>query len=682
MLKRIMYCISVVMFIAMILVNPLFAGHVELNKAQTAAENWLHHQVWTFSDWIDVDSTYPYIEGVEFVHYEGKLVAYNFLVNPQGHILVPARDELPPVKLYSTSKTQTFDQKEALPYFLETVLLELFEVTEAVEDVAFALDQGEMEHGALDYSENTRLWSLFEANTQDFVHGVLDALSAQKDMVGIGPLVTTTWAQGSPYNSQTPKWLDGKRTKVGCVATAVAQIMRYHKWPNTGTGSISYKWWNGEKNITLSRDFTKSKYGWSNMPKKLTVASSLAQKNAVAKISADVGIAFKMNYGPDGSTAFTSDVTTVLPKYFRYKNIKWVQRDKYPSDSAWMKVFRKEVQNKRPAILSIAENNNGKRENGHAVVVSGYRDTPSEQIHINMGWNGSYNGWYASNNIKTGVYNFNWLNQEAGIGIEPKLTCGRPVSIKVPASSATGKYIVSWAASSTSGVKYVLQEATNKTFTSGLRRAYSGTGTRASITGRSSGKTYYYRVKAIRSGYTDSAWRTAGNGCKVTIPTSKCANIAGAWRASETVTITCCSEGYCETETYSETGTINIQQNGCNISYGSGPYTRKGTIDGNKIKMSGLFAIFEPGSGCTATQNSFVLNGTVDGNQMNWQGSGILKGQCDGFSFSCTGRSTVKLARLGSSLDPSEAMVDKESIRESSKPLLNDCIKIFSILAH
>jgi hypothetical protein len=232
----------------------------------------------------------------------------------------------------------------------------------------------------------------------------------------------------------------------------------------------------------------------------------------------------------------------------------------------------------------------------------------------------------------------------------------------------------------------VLQEATNKTFTSGLRRAYSGTGTRASITGRSSGKTYYYRVKAIRSGYTDSAWRTAGNGCKVTIPTSKCTNIAGAWRVSETVTITCCSEGYCETETFKGTSTVTFQQKGCNISYSDTidgyTFTRSGAIDGNKIKMSGLFAILEPGSGCTATQNSIVLNGTVDGNQMNLQGSGILKGQCDGFSFSCTGRSTAELTRLGSSLGPSEAMVDKESIRESSKPLLNDCIKIFSILAH
>jgi len=92
---------------------------------------------------------------------------------------------------------------------------------------------------------------------------------------------------------------------------------------------------------------------------------------------------------------------------------------------------------------------------------------------------------------------------------------GTPASISVPASSITGSYIVSWGASSTTGVSYVLQEATNASFSTGLRTAYSGAATSASITGRSCGTTYYYRVKATKAGYTDSAWRTGSNGCAV-----------------------------------------------------------------------------------------------------------------------------------------------------------------------
>jgi alpha-tubulin suppressor-like RCC1 family protein len=92
-----------------------------------------------------------------------------------------------------------------------------------------------------------------------------------------------------------------------------------------------------------------------------------------------------------------------------------------------------------------------------------------------------------------------------------------PSSITVPTVDTDGSYTVTWGPSATAGVTYVLQEATSETFTTGLRQAYAGTGTSASITGRLSGKTYYYRVRAQKAGYTTSAYRTAGNDCAVTI---------------------------------------------------------------------------------------------------------------------------------------------------------------------
>ena len=94
---------------------------------------------------------------------------------------------------------------------------------------------------------------------------------------------------------------------------------------------------------------------------------------------------------------------------------------------------------------------------------------------------------------------------------------GPPSSITVPSSDRDGSYAVSWELSSTSSVTYVLEEATNASFSNGLRQAYSGSSTSTTITGRSNGSTYYYRVKATRSGYTDSSWRTDSNGCMVTI---------------------------------------------------------------------------------------------------------------------------------------------------------------------
>ncbi len=95
-------------------------------------------------------------------------------------------------------------------------------------------------------------------------------------------------------------------------------------------------------------------------------------------------------------------------------------------------------------------------------------------------------------------------------------TAGIPSSIDVPTSDGDGNYTVRWGASSTVNVIYVLEEATNDEFSSGLREAYSGSSLSTTIIERSSGTTYYYRVKATRSGYTDSTWRESTNGCAVT----------------------------------------------------------------------------------------------------------------------------------------------------------------------
>ena len=168
------------------------------------------------------------------------------------------------------------------------------------------------------------------------------------------------------------------------------------------------------------------------------------------------------------------------------------------------------------------------------------------------------------------------------------------------------------------------------------------------------------------------------------LPCPPCVNIAGSWRASETVTINCCLAGDCETETYSGTDTVYIQQNDCNISYdvdvmGYGTFKRTGTINGNNIQLSGLFAVLQPW--CSATQNNISITGTVNGNQINLQGSGIINGTCDGSNFSCTGGSNAQLTRLSSSVS-TNAVINDELNYKPDSTLLNICLKIFTIIGH
>ena len=120
--------------------------------------------------------------------------------------------------------------------------------------------------------------------------------------------------------------------------------------------------------------------------------------------------------------------------------------------------------------------------------------------------------YYRVRAIKSGYTTSSW--RVSGGCAVPGTLVATPASIKVPATDADGAYTVKWGASATAGVSYTLQEARNSVFSVGLRTAYSGSALSAAITGRASGKKYYYRARARKSGYTTSGWRVGG-GCVV-----------------------------------------------------------------------------------------------------------------------------------------------------------------------
>lgn len=158
----------------------------------------------------------------------------------------------------------------------------------------------------------------------------------------------------------------------------------------------------------------------------------------------------------------------------------------------------------------------------------------------------------------------------------------------------------------------------------------------------------------------------------ITVTVSPCTNIAGNWFGTETVTVTCCLGGDCETETISVTDTITIQQSGCNISYDIDTFSRTGSIQGNKIQMSGPFAIPLVG-GVDFTQNIVAIEGTINGDVINATGSAIATGSFEGMNFSCTGNSTAVLTRATTS----SLFIEKETSREPSLLFLNNSLNLF-----
>ena len=236
-------------------------------------------------------------------------------------------------------------------------------------------------------------WAMLEAGQLPF--------SPQTD--GAGYLLTTTWAQRPYYNDLCPyDSTHSERTVTGCVATATAQMMKYHNHPATGYGSHSYRATNdnGADYGTLTANFGQTTYQWSTMPAALTAASSTAQVQAVATLMSHVGIAVEMsydvssnggsgahNYYPYAGLGYASSQNALM-SHFRYAPDMAVVERAAIDDATFAAAVRADIAASRPVLLSGASTSGG-----HSFVLDGYDTTGN--FHINWGWGGSYDGYFA-----------------------------------------------------------------------------------------------------------------------------------------------------------------------------------------------------------------------------------------------------------------------------------------------
>ena len=224
----------------------------------------------------------------------------------------------------------------------------------------------------------------------------------------VGPLLTTTWDQGQYYNAMCPEDAGGPdgHTVTGCVATAMAQIIKYHGYPTSGRGIHSYQSNYGE----LSVNFAESNYDYANMPDALTNESSEAQVNAVAKLMKDCGIAVNMGYTSGESSAYDQEARAALINFFKYSpNMSFAEKAFFTTDE-WNTMLQTELNGNRPIYYT------GRGTGGHAFVCDGYNS--DGYYHFNFGWSGSGNTWYLLDAVNPLGMNFN-SDQSVILGIVP-----------------------------------------------------------------------------------------------------------------------------------------------------------------------------------------------------------------------------------------------------------------------
>jgi Leucine-rich repeat (LRR) protein len=212
------------------------------------------------------------------------------------------------------------------------------------------------------------------------------------------------WNQLGVYNESCP-WdaTANKHALAGCVAVAMGQIMRYHKYPAKGMGTYSYT---HPVYGVLSADFGNTTYNWNNMPGALTTANS-----DVATLLYHAGVSVDMHYTPSESGASSSKVAPALLKHFRYPNPTYVDPDNFAyGTNEYQVILREELNNSRPFYYEVTG------DPSHAVVCDGYND---EYFHINFGWSGFDNGYFLMSDIKPAGGHIFGFKGNAVIGISP-----------------------------------------------------------------------------------------------------------------------------------------------------------------------------------------------------------------------------------------------------------------------
>ncbi|WP_294921489.1 C10 family peptidase [uncultured Prevotella sp.] len=208
----------------------------------------------------------------------------------------------------------------------------------------------------------------------------------------VNELLTCRWGQNAPFNNICPEYTDKgqkQRYVTGCVATAMSQILYYHKYPITGDGKYSYRFNPGDGAVlTLKAEFGKTTYDWDNMLDVYTEGKyNEAQAQAVATIMSHCGISVKMNYNKDGSGAYPVDATLALRKYFRCnKYAKMYMRNFMPNEE-WMNIIYRELNDNCPILYGGTS-----AAGGHAFVLDGYNK--DGLVHVNWGWDGKDNGFF------------------------------------------------------------------------------------------------------------------------------------------------------------------------------------------------------------------------------------------------------------------------------------------------
>jgi PKD repeat protein len=370
-MKKIFLTLSLVIFGL-----GLFASPVSIQSAQQVAINFYKHYAIKTTDYT-ISDQYSNL-------YNGITTFYVFSFKSGGFVMIAADDASIPVLGYSTDNT--FD-KNNLPVNAK----EWF-------DHQYSKQIKAIVDANVGNTETVKEWKKIQDNQFPDTKGINV----------VTPLLTTKWDQSPYYNAMCPG-TGSNQAVTGCVATAMAQVMKFWSWPTTGVGSHT----DNDATTTSTygaqtANFGATTYNWSGMPNSVTSSNT-----AVATLMFHCGVSVDMSYSPSASGAQETALPGALMNYFDYQNTAEAQFEASFTPANWITLLETELDGGRPVLYS---GDNGTE--GHSFVFDGF--DASNNFHVNWGWSGMSNGYFAIGALNAGGYQFNFDNT-AIVRVRPKL---------------------------------------------------------------------------------------------------------------------------------------------------------------------------------------------------------------------------------------------------------------------
>ena len=285
-------------------------------------------------------------------------------------------------------------------------------------------------HLDVDGNPEVRYWMDFYNQQIDFLRNHPEAAlsmtqAVHKKRPEISPILKTKWNQEYPYNLLCPK-VDGHETVTGCVATAMAQVMKHHEYPVRGKGKHSYFWRPGEEELTF--DYDSIPFQWDKMTDTYGKESSEESRHAVAELMLGCGVSVDMHYEPGGSGAATMQMGESLIDIFGYSRSLWMPNRAYYGYEEWEDMIYSDLAEGLPVLYSGAGT-----DGGHQFVCDGYKDDGF--FHFNWGWGGLSDGYFLLTALNPddlgvggGAGGFN-TSQVASLGVRPGRDGDKPVYV-------------------------------------------------------------------------------------------------------------------------------------------------------------------------------------------------------------------------------------------------------------